>query len=606
MNRWIAPVALLAVTACTSEVEYDGAFAVPSAGDATSSDNAFGEPIAYVASQASGLIQVLAAKQGRFLNDDPTAAYLRGNPLATGQSRTLSSVAAWNPSDTVLTVFAADQTHGHLLEIPHVTGFDDLGPIEPGVTVSDPVASGGGQLQELEVRAGYATTETWILTFDGETWDVRGSRSGRQELPATPDEPYTSSLGGVSFTVTGAADAGDTLTFDTDAGLVEHVLAEDLAPVRLAMAPDQSVLALTSFDDVTGAAGLHWWDPTSATLTDITLADGAQPDRMAWAGDTLYVADAATSGVWTLSAGETTATLLPLPWPVQDVAPAVETGRLFVVPVLGRSVWMADIETGDIIDVNPAAPGLDGMDLFSPVNGIATLADPVRYPSDDDDGVRRSGRVIAISLHRGPVVFMDQETGCLLGDTAGPKTLLSNAGGDHNLNVDTLLGPSLLENSSNQRHIIVNPCAGIARGEEWRAVYRAALQAWEVRGALSGVQRNLAYEDTRYISDRGEVSFLILGGADPSREGMSISFVIDEGVVTAFGDMNGDGDVLQADAEVSFANPADPIPVSFRVGPSDGGWRTVDIRSNVIVPLQGSDAVSRVDPATGLVDAVWR
>ena len=405
--------------------------------------------------------------------------------------------------------------------------------------------------------------------------------------------------------MTGSAEVGDTITFETDSGLVEHVLGEGITPTHLAMAPDQSILAVTTVDDA-GTGALHWWDPVAATLTDITLAGGAKPSRMAWAGAQLYVADPGTSGVWTLAAGETTATLLPLPWPVLDVAPAPETGRLFVVPTSGRSVWMADLATGELIDVNPAAEGIDGMELFAPVNGIATLAHPVRYPSDDDDGVRRSGRVIAISQHSGPVVFMDQSTGCLLQDGSGPKTLPTGTGSDHTLNTDSSLGPILQENSSNQRHIIVNPCAGIARAEEWRASFRASLQAWEIRGALSGVQETLAYEDQRYVSDRGEISFLILAGAEPSREGLAFSFAIDDGVVKSCGDMNGDGDVLSADAEVSFAMPGDPIPVSFRVGPTEGGWRTVDIRSYAIVPLEGADAVSRVDPSTGLVDALWR
>jgi hypothetical protein len=46
--------------------------------------------------------------------------------------------------------------------------------------------------------------------------------------------------------------------------------------------------------------------------------------------------------------------------------------------------------------------------------------------------------------------------------------------------------------------------------------------------------------------------------------------------------------------------------VSFRVGPEEGGWRTVDERSYAIVPLEGADAVSRVRPDTGMVDALWR
>ena len=132
--------------------------------------------------------------------------------------------------------------------------------------------------------------------------------------------------------------------------------------------------------------------------------------------------------------------------------------------------------------------------------------------------------------------------------------------------------------------------------------YDELAQAWRVRGDLSGIQETLAYEDERYVSDDGEVSFLIQSGGTPTQDGWTMTFRVIDGLTAARGDNDGDATTR----EVAIDNPGDPVYFHYRVGPDDQGWRPVDDRPFVLVTGQGSDLVGRVMPQEGLVDASWQ
>jgi hypothetical protein len=139
----------------------------------------------------------------------------------------------------------------------------------------------------------------------------------------------------------------------------------------------------------------------------------------------------------------------------------------------------------------------------------------------------------------------------------------------------------------------VNPCAGIARAETWRLRYDATVQAWKVTAAISGEQSAPLIEDARYLSDRAEVSLVMRSGTLPSVDGMAATFEVVDGVLTTDGSNQGTSNNNQ----LTFDLPGDP---AVFYAPS---W--TDRHPYVLVPVQSSDIVVRVEPSTGLIDAVW-
>lgn len=114
------------------------------------------------------------------------------------------------------------------------------------------------------------------------------------------------------------------------------------------------------------------------------------------------------------------------------------------------------------------------------------------------------------------------------------------------------------------------------------------------------MQQGLAFEDERYVSDRGEVSFLIRAGNEPTEDGWQFRFRVIDGVLAANGvEDREDGE------DIPFAVPGDPVFFSYTVGPTDVPWDRIDERAFVLVPAQASDVVGRVDPQEGDVEVAW-
>ncbi|MFT4623095.1 MAG: hypothetical protein ACI8PZ_001751 [Myxococcota bacterium] len=644
--RWTMPATVAGLSVllvgCRGEPPYEGAFEVPVAADVLGMDRAspFSEPIGFVASGTSGQISILALKQGRFLTDDDTAGFLRGNPLATGQGRVLSGVAVYAPSRYRVEVFATDRAYEELVRVPYIVDFEDgscfvnetntrdgcttdadcgddgvcIGtPVEARASLSDPpvlrdvtgAETSGAQLTKLEVKTGYTTTETWTLTFDGEGWVVEGSRSGPQEYRAFPGEPYVAERRTVGFTVKGGAQVGDTFTFGTDNGAVAFDLGG--RPLHLSLQPDQARLATVVQDRVLDRPVLRWVDPESGVVLGEPLPPTAKPGRLTWSedGTRLLTGDLEQPIVWEVGPDDSVVQH-DVPWPVFDVA-HMDDGELeqvFLVPVDDDTLWRMDLASGSLIDVNPYMAGDQGLDLHSPIGGIAAVPVPHLYAEYTDYGVRKQGRSVAVTLHSGRVVFAEETTGCLMRDSLGPRSAVSGSVGqsqDYATNFDGLPAPAFLEqNAHNTRHVLVAPCAGLARTENWSIRFDKNRQHWVARGSLSGEQVNVAYEDERYVSDNGAISFVIRSGGTPSEDGWLIEFSVVDGAMAANGDDDGDG--LR---EIRLSNMGDPVPYQYRVGPRDGGWAKIDERALVLVTAQGSNSVGRVDPQEGDVDARW-
>jgi hypothetical protein len=602
------------VAACDANKDWDGTFDVPDGITTLSgADRApFDRPVAYVASAHGGRIAVLSPQDGRYLADDPTASFSRAAPLATGASRVLGDLAAITRDDGSIDVFAADRGFGVVVRVPHVAGLAGGQPTRAPVSASDVLfvdadASGDAPtLLDLEALEGFASTEAWTVTFDGERWWPRGTRSGRLESGALPDEDHVDTRGGLAFRVEGSATAGDQFTFRTDNGLVEIDVGG--TPLALAASPDGLRLAAVVAPDGADPV-LRWLDPIDgAPLSDVPLAPGARPARLAWSADgaALFVADVGRSAFWEVVPGDVdVVTEHVVPAPTGDVAALHLDGRRTAAAVAadGRTVWLYDLDAAALRDLNPLEPGVNGLVMDSIVRGVGAVADPFRWTELDDGGVPVFGHVFALSLHRGVVVLLGESTGCLVRDAVGPRSVSVVQGQSQDWQVvvgDADDGPFLQTNSTNSGEILVNRCGGVAWEEAWTLTYDASLAGWRVEGSLSGPQTRVAYEDTRYLSDRGSVSFVVRSGRVPTEDGWRIRFGVDRGVFEANGD-NQDS----TGADVSFSLPGRPVAVRLTDIAPGGGYNAVQEAPFVLVPAAGSDLVGRVDLRTGVVDTAW-
>jgi len=611
----------IAAAGCQDDEPYAGAFDAPAAAavlDPTVGGPAAAhEPVGFVANGVGGRIVMLALKQGRFLTDDDTASFLRTSDLPTGGLRLLTSVAPYAPSTYQVDVFAGDARFEHLVEVPWVVGFEEqeggrVVPVEGYSSYYPPDTSGataGAQLEDIEVKQGYTASEVWTVTYRGPDWVVEGSRSGRQPTTALSGQRFVAEERRVAFTLEGEGVQGDVITIETWNGLIEHDVGGK--PLQLAMAADQRHLAVIVHDRALDRPVLRWFDPDSArVVAEVNLPDDAQPHRMAWAEDDpslLYVADAARPAVWAVPQGTVAATEIEMPFPVLDVASLSSDIRrsLFVVEDEGRSVWLYDLDTGEMVDQNPFVPGTQGMPFDTPVQGIGALRQTHLQPQFDDDQRRFVGRSVAISLARGAVAFMHEDSGCLVQDSLGPRTQAESTVGetsnDFESNFEEEFGPELQVNEASGRHVMVNPCAGIARADSWEIRYDQVIGGWRVFSELNGEQEGIAYEDERYVSDAGEISFTVRAGPIPSVDGMALSWSVQSGVAEADGDAVGDGE-----REVTLSVPGDPVPFHYEVGRRDGGFYRVDDRPLVLVVAGSDDSVSRVDPQEAIIDVVWQ
>lgn len=629
--KFLALALLLA--ACRTDSRYEGAFDLPVAAAVLQPEvgGPFDQPVGFVANAVGGHIVPLDLKYGRFLTDDPTASFLRTNWLPTGGARALGAIAVYAPTPDRVTVYAADRAFETLLRVPYVVGLDASGfPIEgwveDGAIRTEPAVgqvvfegSGSARLVDIEVKQGYTTTETWTAAYEPVrgTWQVTGSRSGLQDAEARDGEPFVGDQRRIAFTIRGQGREGDTFRFTTDTGVREFPV--DGIPYALSMAPDQSVLAMSVGKD--GASSVRLFDPDTETVTgDLSLPADAAPGRLAWSedGGTLFVTDSVRPSFWTYSKESETLDEHVLPFPTMDLAPVfVAAGPLvpsappdrlvYLVPLDGQEVWIYDLDARALRDVNAAAQGVQGMPFESPVLGIEAIPLEHLYREVDDQGIRRSGQSVAVSLHEGKVVFMEAGTGCLLQDLLGPRTVVEGSLGqttdiatNFGAHLDNPTLPFLQPNPTNDRHVVVNGCAGIAQDEIWTLRFDRNRAGWVVTGGVTGEQEALAYEDERYLSDRGEISFVLRAGSQPTEDGWEMTFTVEDGVLEADGDTDGDGS-----RETELDMPGDPVFFHYTVGPGGVAWDDIDDRAFVLVPAQAADVVGRIDPQEGDVEVRW-
>lgn len=609
----VLPVLIGLAAGCSDLDRYEGILSVPTAVAITNegAETPFSEPIGYVVSLIGGEIHPLALRQGRYLSDRPTGSFVRGNPIPTGRKRSISSMSAWTPTPDRMSVFAADQAFAQLIEVPHILTVQDGRPVPTAPAWREPVSSGAATLTDLQLMPGVTTTEDWLLTWrDGEWW-IEGSRSGRLRERAQGGEPFTNTEAGLRFTASAGTEEGETIRFSTVTGIREYDLGA--APMVVQVMPDQDWVAVVLAGDAGQQGEVIWFDPHAGREEGlIALGDHSQPVDLTVAAGDLWIADAGEPAFWRVPTGSVKATRFDLPWPISHIAVGEQRGRAFVVPLGSSEIWAVDLQTEQLIDLNPWSPGIDGIKVAAAVRGIAALPQASNYPFATDDGEIRRGYLLAVTSADGAISFLDQRTGCFVPDRLGPRSSMGGFGSfsDHTADFTGVAGaPQLLRNATNDRHILVNRCPGIAQQERWEVRYSAPDQGWVVRGDHSGEQSRLAYEDRRYTTDRGELSFVIRSGTSPSIDGWVIDFGITDGVLRIDSD---DGGVEDFDffrrrlREVRFALPGPPAGVSIIDAPDIPGWQSATPTAYTIVPIEGSNAVAKVRPESAEAERLWR
>lgn len=579
----------------------------------------FDEPIGFVSNARSGRITPLDLKHATLLADQPSAPWLASRGVALGDERQLGELLVWAPEGQRVSILAVDLAHQVLVEAPYIVESD------PDLVVAEPLAlepvsegSGGASLANIEVRAGWTTTETWSMLYDGSVWWVEGSRSGRQAQTATTGVPYRSDNYEIAFTIEGSPASGDRILLDTDSGAVEHDLGA--VPLTLRRVPGQDLALVGTWDPQTDSGELLLWDLASqAEVGSVPLGDGTQPweIEIAWEDDgqvLAFVGDASLPQVHGLLIDLETglligSELIETAGPVQDLAwlagesdDGTPWERLFVAPAGANRVDIFDRSSLEWIDVNPL-DGVDdaGIELYSPVVGLAAVPDRQRLQTTTRWGVYNEAWVVALTLFDGSLMMLDAESGCLVTDSQGAR-LVEEAGDEKIEFTDrgALSSPVLQIDEATGRRVATSSCGGLVRNESWKITYDGTASNWVVRGAVSGEQVGRLYEDQRYVSDNGGWSIAITSGPLPSTDGDEWSFTTVEGVLrlTEVSDA-GSG------STTGFQLPGEPVIFQYDAGPTGGGWDVLDRRTFALLPLTGNDLVLRVWLRTFNVEVVW-
>ncbi len=589
----------------------------------------FDGPVLFVANSRSGTIVPVDVKHLSLLADTEGAPWLDPHFVATGDQRQLGALAAWSPDGQAVRLFAADLAYDVLVEAPYVEGVAEDGSLELfEVSATDPVfedndGSGDEATLTLELQAGATTTEDWLVDYDGERWWVTGTRSGKQGTTATIGEEFVSDNHEIRFTIEGTATAGDRFRFSTDSGLVEHDLGG--TPLGLAPLPDTGLLLVGVWDAEAGQGEVVAWDMAAgAEAGRVALPDGAQPYAIVTGqppeGDEpwpVFVGDARNPAVYALNIDpaapdaasvDTIAAAAPvaaLAWVGDDGLEAFDRpaySHLFVAPAGLNRVDVYDLDAGSWIDVNPLDDVVGGIELPSPVVGLSPSRRRVRLQQQTNFGARLDDQVVGVTTFDGSFLMFEGSTGCLATDSGGPAVSSTSSGVEQFDFTDRgdSSNPEFYVDAATGRAITPSGCGGVVRSEAWTLTYDEVEGNWIVEGAISGEQEARAYEDERYTSDDGAISFIILSGTEATTDGDTYTFAMDDGVLRVDSVATG-----RTATPAALELPAPPLVVEYDAGPTGGGWDEDPTHHMALVPVTNSDILLRVRLDTFQVEAIW-
>lgn len=631
---------IVLLSACDDTFVRTPSFDGPSASTVLDSQEMgpFEEPVGFVANARNGRIVPLDLKHATLLSDQVAAPFIRPRWIATGSERRLGDLLAWAPADDQVTLYASDTANGVLIEAPYVLGMDP-NPVIADATHSDPSfddrdgSGNAASMQNIVLTNGWTTTETWTLEYDGTEWSVEGSASGLQPERARFGARFKSEHHELAFTLTGNASRGDRITLETDTGITEHDLGGTI--LTLARVPDQPLMALSVFDPLTERNAIAVWDlDSNVERGRFVLPEGAQAWRLAFGSSAaeLYIADARNPQFFDVlldieqpesseyQAVAAAGPLADIAW-VSDSLSAAEavlddadTGGLFDDPSINRDyehlfvavagesrVDVYDLQGDNWVDANPLDDVTGGIDLGSPVVGLDASRERVYLPERNDLDRRVESKVVAVSTYGGSLMLLNGATGCAATDYQGPHVPITQGFESVQFtDVGRSSSPSLLVDDATGRRVQASRCGGVVRTEMWTVTFDELAGNWEVEGSISGLQVQRAFEDQRYVSDTGAISFTVTAGAAASSDGDNFSFYTDEGILRI--DRVQRTGAAQAEA---LELPAAPVLFEYRTGRTDGGWDKRNQRAMIMLPVMNSDLVLRVRVKRWDVEAIW-
>lgn len=623
---------LLLLVACTDDslvpLHFDG----PIAAAWLPEDGAgpFDTPVGFVANQRNGTIVPLDLKEEHLLSDDREASFFRAAAIPTGRRRTLVDVAAYADEGTEsITLWAADAGFQKLLQVPYVSGVDaDGAPVDVEPTATDPTfydedASGDvPTLSSVAVRAGFTTTESWSIEYDGAVWWVKGDRSGTMTHHPSSGEDFQTDNGELEFTLQGTATAGDRFELSTDSGLVEW----DFDGMPVSVDIDQGrVYSLV----LSSPPRVFVQEPeTGEYLGAVDLPADAEPWRAAFDDHgRMWVTDANAAVLYDLrfdlDPDPTTVEVdtLPIAAPATDVAWQAGEGadgvafeHLFVAPAGLQRVDVYDLDAAAWLDPNPITSDIAGVPLGTTVTGLAPSVDSVWLQQETNWGALPRVPTIGVSTADGYLLQLDASTGCYVVDAQGPHGPYTSSDydasypwaslDDHGEQSDTSLYVDYFSLTYGDQ-VVTSQCGGVTRTEDWTLTYESAHDGWRVEGSVSGVQSTYAQENVRYVSDTGAISFLLVSGALPSTDGDQFTFATERGLASVLGvDTNDDGEIASGD--IAFEFPARATGFDYRTGPEGGGWDEVDRREFMLLPVENSDLVAKVNLDKAKANTDWQ
>ncbi len=583
----------------------------------------FWTTIGFVSNSRDGSVIPLDIRHNTQVSDQLGAPFLAPRRVATGDERQLGQVVAWSPGDETIDVFVIDHTNAVVVQAPYIVGVADSGePVIAEATRTDPIfedVDGSGssaRMTGIELRNGFTTTEDWTVTYDGSEWSVSGTNSGRQSRTAKTGKSWTADQRELTFQIEGSATAGDRFTLSTDNGVVEHDLGS--VPLSLIEVPETDLMVVGAWDREADLGDLILWDRlTASEVGRVALPESSQPWRLTWDDSgVLYVGDARRSAVYIIDLDLTTpedsvVDELTTPAPVQDLAVVTQEAddltqrdayrHLFVAPIDDNRVDLYNLDTGIWKDVNPRDGVAGGLDLHSPVIGLSTVPIPIKLLEEANNGNRHKERVVAVSTLDGALRLVEGQSGCLAIDSQGAR-LVADVGAElvtFNDYGDTS-NPVLVSNDATARQVVSSDCGGIARDESWTLVYDGVEGAWRAEGSVSGKQENLVYEDSRYTTDDGGLSWLILAGTRPSTDGDTFFFQVEDGVLEMT-EM-----IISAESIMTFNLPGPPLAFTMDMGPSGGGWDDDRTKAHILLPLTNNDVVMRIRPQGWSPEVSWQ
>ncbi len=584
-----------ALAGCEAQEDYFHRLHGPSDVALLEPGGVFEVPVAYVPSFRTGQIAKLDLKRIDLLVEEGAASWLAAPYLACGRDRVLDQVAVTTDGATRVDVWVSDSQRGQVLRVPHVIPDGEGGYSFATVSWEPPVLrdpdgaerSGGPELAELDVRPGFATTETWTITYRGHSWVLEGTASGLQRQEAVPGLAYVSDGDELGFTVLHhgePVEQGTSFTLVTDTGIEAYDVPGVVSDLKTTPDGAWVVAAVLGY----GGDGVLWaHDWQTGISTEVALPAGTVPENLGLHrdGDALFVADSSAASrvlrvdldgadpaLWPVSE-------IPVSLPGFDVAHGGDAERdyLFVAAAYDETIEILDLASGEPVDANVWTPEVDPVDIGSLITGLDATRRPIEMNSLTGVGLHEEKYAVVASTYAGYLHVIEADTGCQAVESTFGPYLETTEFGTQVTYYD--VGPAndviLLTDPVSAQAVSVNPCGGVARDQLWTLRYREDTLDWEVEGSISGIQERHAVEDVRYISDDGEISFVIASGARAASDGDWMRFSVNDGISPV--------GVLEL--------PGDPLLFTDVFDFREGAWWEHREREVALVPNAGNDVV---------------